>query len=399
MKDALIYAGLRSPRARGKDSGTLHELTPQALLAQLYAGLCARTGLAPTRVGEVILGCVTQYGEQAANIARTSLLYAGWPDTVPGLSVQRFCSSSLDALALAALKINTRQYSCVVAGGVEMMSRVPMLADAARIFADAQFAQRCRTPLMGSGADLIASRENIRREEVDAVALLSQQRAAAARAAGRFDASILPIDTPAGVADRDECIREDTSARSLAALPPAFAKLGASGVDAFQLAANPQLSAIRHVHTAGNSPAMADAAATLLLGDESVGAELGIRPRARIAASVSTASDPLQVLTGCIEASTALLERSGLGVEDVDLFEIHEAFAATSIVAQRRLGLGDEKFNVNGGCIALGHPMGATGAIMALTLLDELERRGAERGLVAAAGAAGSGSALLIERL
>ena len=219
------------------------------------------------------------------------------------------------------------------------------------------------------------------------------------RAAGRFDASILPIDTPAGVADRDEGIREGTSARSLAALPPAFAKLGASGVDAFQFAANPQLSAIRHVHTAGDSPAMADAAATLLLGDESVGAELGIRPRARIAASVSTASDPLQVLTGCIEASTALLERSGLGVEDVDLFEIHEAFAATSILAQRRLGLGDEKFNVNGGCIALGHPMGATGAIMALTLLGELERRGAERGLVAAAGAAGSGSALLIERL
>ena len=399
MKEALIYAGLRSPRARCKASGALHELTPQALLAQLYAGLCARTGLAPARVGEVILGCVTQYGEQAANIARTSLLYAGWPDTVPGLSVQRFCSSSLDALALAALKINTRQYSCAVAGGVEMMSRVPMLADAARIFADAPFAQRCRTPLMGSGADLIASRENIGREEVDGVALLSQQRAAAARAAGRFDASILPVDTPAGVADRDECIREDTSARSLAALAPAFAQLGASGVDAFQLAANPQLSAIRHVHTAGNSPAMADAAAILLLGDESIGAELGIRPRARIAASVSVASDPLQVLTGCIEASVALLERSGLGVDDVDLFEIHEAFAATSILAQRRLGLGDEKFNVNGGCIALGHPMGATGAIMSLTLLDELERRGAERGLVAAAGAAGSGSALLIERV
>ncbi len=399
MNQALIYAGLRSPRTKAKESGALHELTPQALLTQLYDGLCAGTGLNPADVGEVILGCVTQHGEQAANIARNSLLYAGWPDTVPGLTVHRFCSSSIDALALAALKIQTGNLSSAVAGGVEMMSRVPMLSDAARIFADGEFAQRCRTLLMGSGADLIASRENISREEVDAIALLSQERAAKARDEGWFAPSILPIKTPGGLADRDECIRDDTTLESLAALPPAFARLGASGVDKFQLAANPQLDEIRHVHTAGNSPAMADAAATVFLGDESVGTQLGIQPRARVSVSVTAATDPLQVLTGCISATEALLSRTGLSADDVDLFEVHEAFAATSVLAKRRLGVDDEKFNVNGGCIALGHPMGATGAIMTLTLLDELERRDLQRGVVAAAGAAGSGSALLIERV
>ncbi len=398
MNDAWIYAGVRSPRARARDSGALHELTPQALLAQLYAALTGRCGLAPAQVGEVILGCVTQQGEQAANIARTSLLYAGWPDAVPGLTVQRFCSSSIDALALAALKVRSANLSCVVAGGVEMMSRVPMLSDGARIFADAGFARACRTPLMGSGADLIATLENVSRDEADAVALLSQQRAAAALAAGVFSASTVTIDTPRGPASVDECPRPETTAASLAALPPAFAGLGAGGVDAFQLAAYPQLAAIRHIHTAGNSPAMADAACVLLVADRATGASLGIAPRARIASSVTAATDPLQVLTGCIAATQLLMEREGLSSDDVDLFEIHEAFAATSVVAKRRLGLDDERLNVHGGCIALGHPMGATGAIMTLTLLDELERRDLKRGIVAAAGAAGSGSALLLER-
>jgi acetyl-CoA C-acetyltransferase len=397
--DALIFDGVRSPRARAKSSGALHELTPQALLAQLYSGLSERTALQPANVDEVILGCVTQQGEQAANVARTSLLYAGWPDSVPGLTVQRFCSSSIDALALAALKINAGQHRCVVAGGVEMMSRVPMLSDGARIFADQEFAMRCRTPLMGSGADLIASLEGVSRAEADAVALLSQQRAADARGTGRFDASLQTISTPSGVADTDECIRTDTTSASLAAMPPAFADLGASGVDAFQLNAYPGLAAISHIHTAGNSPAMADAACTLLLGSSDLQALVAVKPRARITASITVGADPLQVLTGCVEATAALLERTGSTVADVDLFEIHEAFAATSVLAKRRLGIADDVLNVNGGCIALGHPMGATGAIMTLTLLDELERRGLQRGVVAAAGAAGSGSALLIERL
>ncbi len=399
MIDAFIYDGVRSPRARARPDGALHELTPQELLAQLYRGLCNRTGLEPARVGEVILGCVTQQGEQAANIARSSLLYADWPDHIPGLTVHRFCSSSIDALALAAIKINAGVLPNLVAGGVEMMSRVPMLSDGARIFADQAFAQRCRTALMGSGADLIASREDVSREQADEVALLSQQRAAAARDAGYFEASILPIATPAGAASEDECIRPTTSLESLAAMAPAFAELGASGVDAFQLEHNPQLDNIRHIHTAGNSPAMADAACTVLLGDEHLAAELDAQPRARITSSITIAADPVQVLTGCVEATAGILEKTGLTAGDVDLFEIHEAFAATSVLAKRRLGLDDDKLNVNGGCIALGHPMGATGAIMTLTLLDELERRDLERGIVAAAGAAGSGSALLIERV
>ena len=397
MIDAYILDGVRSPRARAKASGALHELTPQALLAQLYEGLCARTGLTPARVDEVILGCVTQQGEQAANIARTSLLYAGWPDAVPGLTVQRFCSSSIDAIALAALKVNAGQHRFVVAGGVEMMSRTPMLSDKARIFADPDFAMQCRTPLMGSGADLIASLEDVTREEADGVALLSQQRAIAARDDGRFAPSIHPIKTEVGTAEQDECPRPETSAESLARMAPAFAELGAAGVDAFQSRANPGLREIRHIHTAGNSPAMADAACVLLLGPRDM-ALPSAKPRAKVAASVTVGADPLQVLTGCVEATEALLERSGLDVADVDLFEIHEAFAATSVLAKRRLGLDNERLNVNGGCIALGHPMGATGAIMTLTLLDELERRDLQRGVVAAAGAAGSGSALLIER-
>jgi acetyl-CoA C-acetyltransferase len=398
MTGAFIYAGVRSPRARARDTGALHELTPQALLAELYRGLTTRTGLSPLQVDEVILGCVTQQGEQAANIARTSLLYAGWPDSVPGLTVQRFCSSSIDAIALAALKVQARQLRCLVAGGVEMMSRVPMLSDGARIFADAAFARRCRTPLMGSGADLIASREKISREEADAVALGSQRRAKAALDAGFSAPSMVPIETPSGIAAIDECLRPDTSLASLAAMPPAFAELGPSGVDDFLLGNNPDLDSIRHIHTAGNSPAMADAACLLLVGDEGLGEALGLDPRARIVASNSVGTDPLQVLTGCIGATEALLGSTGFSASDIDLFEIHEAFAATIVLAKRRLALDDERLNVNGGCIALGHPMGATGAIMTLTLLDELERRGLRRGLVAAAGAAGSGSALLIER-
>lgn len=398
LKDALILSGLRSPRARARRDGALHELTPQALLAQLYAGIESRAAIDPADVDEVILGCVTQHGEQAGNIARSSLLYAGWPARVPGMTVNRYCSSSIDALALGAMKINVGAASLLLAGGVEMMSRVPMLADQARVFQDAEFGRACRILLMGSGADLVASLHGVSREEADAVALASQQRAARAREAGYLDRSLLPIETSAGPAARDECIREGTTADSLAAMPAVFAEIGASGVDRYQLDACPALDAVTHIHSAGNSPAMADAAAVMLLGDRECAARLALEPRARIVASTTVGDDPLQVLTGCISATEALLERTGLAAADVDLFEVHEAFAATAVLAQRRLHLDGERLNVNGGCIALGHPMGATGAIMALTLLDELERRDLRRGIVAAAGAAGSGSALLIDR-
>lgn len=400
MKPVYIYDAIRSPRAKAKASGGLHDLTPHALLSCLYDALRERTGVNPASVGEIILGCVTQHGEQAGNIAKTSALYAGWPYTVSGLTLHRFCSSSVDAISVGALKVAAGQESAIVCGGVEMMSRAPMLSDDARVFRDPAFAARCQMLMMGSGADLIASLNGVSREAADAVALASQQRAAQASSAAQ-NPSRIPIHNPVKnitVTD-DECLRPETTLQSLASLAPAFAGIGEAGADAFSLAAYPELEAIAHIHTAGNSPAMADAAAVLLLGSEALGDELGIPPRAKIVATATACDEPLQVLSGCIAAARRLMREQALGVADIDLFEIHEAFAATMVKLQHELGIPEEKLNVNGGVIALGHPMGATGAIMTGVLLDELERRGERLGLISSSGAGGSGSAILIERV
>lgn len=399
MNQAYIYDAIRTPRGRAKESGSLHDLSPLDLMQALYRAMEQRTGLRRESVEEVILGCVTQAGDQAANIAKTSLLYADWPAHIPGITVNRFCSSGLDAINFAALKVNAGQAAAALAGGVEMMSRVPMLSDKASVFADAELAARCRMLMMGSGADLIASQYDVSREDADRIALSSQQRAARARDNGWFK-SVIPIANPArGITvEADECIRDQTTLESLAQLSPAFADLGAAGVDELQLRANAELDRIRHIHTAGNSPAMADGAALLLVGDESIGREYGIRPRAKIRAASSLCDDPLTVISGCAAAAGKLMQQQGITSADVDLFELHEAFAATVLKCQRDLDIGDDKLNVNGGVIALGHPMGATGAIMAGTLLDELERRDQQLGIVAASGAAGTGTALLIER-
>jgi acetyl-CoA C-acetyltransferase len=400
VNPVFLYDWPRTARGRARPDGALHGLSPFELLKALYDALAERTGLDPALVDEVVLGCVTQHGEQAGNIAKTSTLYAGWPATVAGLTVNRFCSSGLDAIALAGLKIAAGQQRAMVAGGVESMSRVPMLADRAAVFTDPALAAASRVLMMGSGADLIATLDGTTREQADAVALVSQQRAARARSEGRFR-SIVPVTDPATgrVVTQDECIRPQTTAESLARMEPAFATPGEAGADALQLAAHPELGAIRRVHTAGNSPAMADGAALVLMGDATLGERLGLRPRARLRASATACGDPLEVLGGCIEAAARLLGDQGLRSADVELFEIHEAFAATVVRCRRVLGIDDDRLNVNGGVIALGHPLGATGAMMAGTLLDELERRGAGLGLVAASGAAGSGTALLLERL
>lgn len=396
MKQALIYDAIRSPRGRAKDSGGLHELTPHALLQQLYTALVERSGLAPAAVGDVILGCATQHGEQAGNIAKASTLYAGWPSQVPGMTINRYCSSGIDSVALAALKVQAGLVDTAIGGGVEMMSRVPMLADDARVFKDPAFAARCQMLMMGNGADLVATLHGVSREQADAVAALSQQRAAHAREQGYFR-SIVPITRADGSqCSDDECIRAETTLEGLAAMEPAFAKLGAMGVDDYQLKQHRGLSAVNHIHTAGNSPAMADGASLVLVAAEGA---LDSRPRARIVASNSVAADPTQVLSGCVEATRALMAQQGLTAADVDLFEIHEAFAAITVMALRNLDIDEDKLNVNGGVIALGHPMGATGSMMLGTLLDELERRDLQRGIVSAAGAAGTGSALLIERI
>lgn len=399
MREVFIYDAIRSARTKAKEGGGLHEVQPHDLLKSLYNSLVERTGLDPALVGEVLLGCVTQHGEQAGDIAKTSAMYAGWPNSVGGLTLNRFCSSSIDALNVGMLKIASGQEDVVVAGGVEMMSRVPMLSDSAKVFTDPAFAVQCQMLMMGSGADLIASLNGVSREEADAIALKSQQRAAHARAEGYFK-SIVPVHNPVkGITvTEDECIRADMTPDTLAKLPPAFAKLGEQGVDAFQLAGTPGLETIEHIHTAGNSPAMADAASLLLLGDAALGEKLGIAPRARLVAAATANDDPLQVLSGCVVSTSKLMEQQQLSVDDVDLFELHEAFAATVVKCRNDLGISDDKLNVNGGVIALGHPMGATGAIMTGVLLDELERRGQQRGIVAASGAGGSGAALLIER-
>jgi acetyl-CoA C-acetyltransferase len=298
------------------------------------------------------------------------------------------------------MKVMTGQAQCTIAGGIEMMSRVPMLSDKATLFSDSAQALRHRMLMMGSGADLIASLFDMSRQQVDEVAFKSQQRAAHARAEGRFS-SIIPVFNPVKgiMVSADECIRETASMEELSALKPFFADIGAQGVDALQCQEHPELETIRHVHTAGNSPAMADAASLILIGDESLSDTLGQPPRAKIIAMATACDDPLEVVSGCAKATATLMSQQGLKASDIDLFELHEAFAATSIKCQLSLGIGDEKLNVNGGCIALGHPMGATGGIMMGTLLDELERRKSTTGIVAASGAAGSGTAILVECL
>jgi len=397
MGSSFVYDAIRTPRGKAKPEGGLADISPLQLLSTLYKQIELRNYLNPIWVEDVILGCVSQVNEQGGNIAKASLMYAGWPDSVPGLTINRFCSSGLDAINIGVMKILSDQASCVVTGGIEMMSRVPMLSDKAVMFSDDAIALSSRMLMMGSGADLIASDYDISREMLDELAYESQQRAAKATRK-EFFKSIIPIFNPVKdqIIMRDECIRANISLGQLAALPAAFAELGHSGVDALQLTEHSHLTKITHVHTAGNSPSMADAAALVLLGNEALQERLGKAPIAKVHAVATTCNDPLQVVSGCTAATVKLMSEQNLTAEDIDLFEIHEAFAATIIACQRELDISSDKLNVNGGVIAMGHPMGATGAIMLGTLIDELARRKLKTGIVATSGAAGIGTAMLI---
>ena len=399
MNSVYIIDSIRTPRARANQKGGLNKLNPYELLDVLYKDIKQKNFLNLNSIDEVILGCVTQYGEQAGNIAKSSVMFSGYPDSISGLTVNRFCSSSLDAINLGHLKIQSKQAKNIIAGGVEMMSRVPMLSDQAAIWTDVALADQAKIFLMGSGADLIASLFNISREDTDLQALKSQQRAADAQTKNYFK-SIIPVINEYKSIDcvEDECIRRETTIESLTSLDPSFQKLGEQGVDQAQLNLFQSLEEIAHVHTAGNSPAMADAASMTLLSNKKT-QENGQKARAKIISVVTVNDDPLLVLSGCMLATQKLLAQNNLQVSDVDLFEIHEAFASTIIHCQRELNIDDEKLNVNGGCIALGHPMGATGSIMMSTLIDELERQNLTTGIVATSGAAGAGTAILIERL
>jgi len=399
MNPVYIVDSIRTPRARANQKGGLSKLNPYELLDALYKDIEQKNFLDLHSIDEVILGCVTQYGEQAGNIAKTSALYSDYPDSISGLTVNRFCSSSLDAINLGYLKIQSKQANNIVSGGVEMMSRVPMLSDDAAIWNDIEIAGQAKIFLMGSGADLIASLFNISRDDVDRQALKSQQNALNAQKNNHFKSIVPVINKSKSIkCVEDECIRPDTTIESLASLDPSFQKLGEQGVDQAQLNFFPSLKEIVHVHTAGNSPAMADAASITLLSNKEI-QENGQRARAKILSVATVNDNPLLVLSGCMLATKEILSQNNLKVSDIDLFEIHEAFASTMIHCQKELKIDDTKLNVNGGCIALGHPMGATGSIMVSTLIDELERRDLKSGIVATSGAAGAGTALLIERI
>jgi acetyl-CoA C-acetyltransferase len=401
MASALIFDAVRTPRGKGKKDGSLHEVKPVDLLAGLLLQLQRRLGFDPAAVDDTVMGCVTPVGEQGAVIAKTALLKAGWPHTTAGVQVNRFCASGLEAVNLAAQKVASGWEDLVIAGGVESMSRVPMGSDGGAWAQDPETNAATGFVPQGIGADLIATLGGFTREAVDAYALESQRRAAAAQAEGRFDRSVLPVQDALGltVLARDEFIKPKTTMDALAALKPSFAELGALGFDAVALQRYPEVERIHHVHTAGNSSGIVDGAAAVLIGSEAMAARLGLTPRARIVATALSGADPTIMLTGPMPATRKALAKAGLGIGDIDLFEVNEAFAAVPLRFMREMGVPHEKVNVNGGAIALGHPLGATGAMLLGTLLDELERRKLRRGLVTLCVGGGMGIATIVERL
>ncbi|MCB9740409.1 MAG: acetyl-CoA C-acetyltransferase [Deltaproteobacteria bacterium] len=409
-RDVYIYDAVRTPRGKGRPGkGALSSVHPQELVAQLLQALQRRGVSDPSAVDDVILGCVSQVGEQGACIARNAVLAAGWPDAVTGSTVNRFCGSGLQAVNFAAMGVASGFQQAVLAGGVESMSRVPMGSDKGEIDGlNPALRAKIQMVPQGISADLIATREGFSRADVDAFALASQQRARLATEEGRFLRSLIDVVDAEGncLLDRDEHPRADTTAESLAGLRPAFAGMGAyfvaeagATVDALALRRYPDTGAIDHVHTAGNSSGIVDGAALVLLADASFGERFGLRPRARIRAMATAGAEPVIMLTAPAPASSKALAQASMTAADVDRWEINEAFATVPLETMRRLDLDHDKVNVNGGAIALGHPLGATGAILLGTLLDELEREGLGVGVATLCIGGGMGIATVIERV
>ncbi len=400
MFDAYLYDHCRTPRGKGKPEGSLHTATPVWLLRGLLQALRERTQLDTTLVDDVVLGCVTPIGEQGGDIARTAVLDAGWAESVAGITQSRFCASGLESVNLAAAKVASGFERLVVAGGVESMSRVPMGSDGGAWLLDERVIDAVGFVPQGISADLIATLEGFSRAELDAYAARSHQRAATARAESRFARALVPVHDEAGalLLAEDETIRPQTSAETLAGLNPSFLKLGAK-FDAQALRKYPQVTAIEHRHHAGNSSGIVDGTALVLVGSKAGGAAAGLKPRARIRAAAVTGSEPTIMLTGTTPACRKALQQAGMQAGDIDLWEINEAFAAVPMKTARYLGLDLERVNVNGGAIALGHPLGATGAMLLGTLLDELERRDLQTGAVTLCVGGGMGIATIIERV
>jgi len=403
MTDAFILEAVRTPRGRGKaGKGALSNVHPQELLAQTLNHLAAKSGIDPREVDDVVAGCVSQAGEQGANIARNAVLAAGWPLEVAGTSVNRFCGSGLQAINFAAMGVSSGFQHLVAASGVESMSRVPMGADGAGQDGDNLHlrASHYQVP-QGISADLIATLDGFSREELDAFALESQRRAGIAQRECRFGRSLFPVKDPetgAVLLEKDEHPRPDTTLEGLAALAPAFVGMGEK-YDAIALRRYPEVPAIHHVHTAGNASGIVDGAAAVLVASREFVESHGLKPRARIRAMATVGSEPVIMLTAPTPASRKALAQAGMEPGDIDLWEINEAFAVVALQTIRNLGLDPERVNVNGGAIALGHPLGATGAMLLGTALDELERRGLGTALVTLCIGGGQGIATVIERL
>ncbi len=402
MTDAFIYDHVRSPRGRGRPNGSLHGITPINLASQVLAAQRDRHGLDTAILDDVILGCVMPVGEQGSDIARVAALNAGYAQTVPGKQLNRFCASGLEAVNTAAAQIMSGQSDAVIGGGVESMSRVPMGSDGGAMATDPQVAYDLYFVPQGISADLIASKYGFTREDLDAYALESQKRAAHAWQNGYFKNSIAPIRNHVGevVLDHDEHMRPDSTLESLASLAPAFTIPGEQGgFDAVALQRYPEVEAIDHRHTAANSSGIVDGAATVLLGNAEAGQRMGLKPRARIRAFASIGSEPTIMLTGPAPATEKALKRAGMSASDIDLFELNEAFAAVVLRYMQQLNIPHDKINVNGGAIAMGHPLGATGAMILGTVLDELERRELGTALITLCVGAGMGTATIIERV
>jgi acetyl-CoA C-acetyltransferase len=402
MADAFIYDAVRTPRGRGKPDGALHQVSTLGLAVTALSALRERNQLDTSTVDDVILGCVDPVGEAGGDIARASALAAGYDQKAPGVQINRFCASGLDAVNFAAAQVMSGQHDLTVAGGVEAMSRVGMGASGGAWPVDPAIAIPAYFMPQGVSADLIATKYGFSRDDVDGYAVESQKRAGKAWDEGRFAKSIVPVRDPNGITllARDEHMRPGADMQSLASLKPSFTMMGEQGgFDAVAVQAYPELERINHVHHAGNSSGIVDGAAAVLIGNKEAGARAGLKPRARIRAFANIGSEPAIMLTGPVDVTQKLLKRAGMSINDIDLFEVNEAFAAVVLRFIQAFGVDPAKVNPNGGAIALGHPLGATGAMILGTALDELERSGKSTALITLCIGAGMGTATIIERV
>lgn len=402
MQEAYIYDSIRTPRGKGKKSGSLHEIKPVDLLKNVLVALRERNDLDTSQIDDCLIGCLTPIGDQGGDIARTAVLYAGYDVDVPGAQVNRFCSSGLETINLAAAKVRSGWEDLIIAGGVESMSRIPMGSDGGAMALDPVVSRSMAFVPQGISADLIASVEGFTRKDVDTVGVISQERATFAREQGYFTKSIIPVKDMNGVTvlDFDEFIRPGTTLESLANLNPSFEMMGSFGFNDVALQKYHEVEKITHVHHAGNSSGIVDGASITLIGSKDKGKAMGLKPRARIVSVALVGQDPTIMLTGPGPACHRALKRAGMTINDIDLIEVNEAFAAVVLKFMRDMGLNDfDKINVNGGAIALGHPIGATGSMLLGTCLDELERRDLKTGMVTLCIGGGMGISTIIERV